>query len=83
MKPILSNHISLEQFAFLKDRQIHEVVGTTQEVIHTLHSRRGKGMILKVDLSKAFDRVNWLYIRIVNSFRFSLLIYQMDHELHY
>eukprot|EP00253_Pinus_taeda_P018951 PITA_18951 len=58
MKPILSNHISLKQFAFLQDRQIHEAVGTTQEVICTLHSRRGKGMIMKVDLSKAFDRVN-------------------------
>eukprot|EP00253_Pinus_taeda_P008617 PITA_08617 len=31
LRPILSNHISSEQFSFLQDRQIHEAVGTTQE----------------------------------------------------
>lgn len=65
MRPTLSKHISPEQFAFLQDRQIHEAVGTTQEVLHTLHIKKCKGMILKVDLSKAFDRVNWLYIRML------------------
>eukprot|EP00253_Pinus_taeda_P016512 PITA_16512 len=39
LKPILSNHISPEQFAFPQDRQIHEAIGTAQEVIYTLHSR--------------------------------------------
>lgn len=34
--PILSSHISFEQFAFLQGCQIHEVVGTTQEVLHFL-----------------------------------------------
>eukprot|EP00253_Pinus_taeda_P035638 PITA_35638 len=65
MRPILSKHISLEQFAFLQDRQIYEVVGTAQKVLHTLHTRKCKCMVLKVDLSKSFDRVNWLYIRML------------------
>lgn len=29
LKPILSKHILPEQFAFLKDRQIHEAIGMT------------------------------------------------------
>lgn len=62
MRPILSNHISLEQFAFLQDQQIHEVAGTAHEVLQTLHIKRCKCMLLKVDLSKAFERVNSLYI---------------------
>eukprot|EP00253_Pinus_taeda_P027834 PITA_27834 len=65
LRPILSKYISLEKFAFLQDHQIHEVMGTSQEVLHSLHSKKIKGMILKVDLSKAFDRANWLYIRML------------------
>lgn len=57
LKPILSNHTSPEQFSFLQDHQIHEAVGTAQEVLHSLHVKKIKGMILKVDFSKAFDRV--------------------------
>lgn len=48
-----------------QDRQIHEVVGTSKEVLHSLHSKKMKGMILNVDLSKAFDKANWLYIRML------------------
>eukprot|EP00253_Pinus_taeda_P030204 PITA_30204 len=63
LKPILSQHISSEQFAFLHHRQIHEAVASAHELLHTLHIKKQKGMILKVDLSKAFDRSNWLYLR--------------------
>jgi len=65
LKPILSQHISSEQFAFLHNRQIHEAIATAQELMHTLHVKKQKGMILKVDLSKAFDRTNWLYLRLL------------------
>eukprot|EP00253_Pinus_taeda_P025252 PITA_25252 len=65
LKPILSQHISSEQFAFLHHRQIHEAIATTQELIHTLQTKKQKGMILKIDLSKAFDRANWLYLRLL------------------
>lgn len=65
LKPILLAHISPEQFTFLQHRQIHEAAGTTQELLHSMHINNLKGMILKVDLSKAFDRANWLYIRLL------------------
>eukprot|EP00253_Pinus_taeda_P029159 PITA_29159 len=65
LKPILSQHISSEQFAFLHRRQIHEAIASAQELLHTLQVKRQKGMILKVDLSKAFDRTNWLYLRLL------------------
>lgn len=65
LKPILSQHISSEQFAFLHHRQIHEAIATAQELMHTLQTKKQKGMILKVDLSKAFDRTNWLYLRLL------------------
>lgn len=65
LKLILSNHISSEKFAFLQHQQIHEAIAMAQELLHSFQTRKLKGMILKVDLSKAFDRTNWLYIRLL------------------
>lgn len=47
IRPILSQHISPEQFAFLENRQIHEAIGTTQEAIHSIRSKKLKGIKLK------------------------------------
>jgi len=58
INPILSLHISHEQFAFLHNRKVHEVIGTAQELLHSILLRKLKGMIMKIDLSKAFDRIN-------------------------
>ena len=65
LRPIISTHISSEQFSLLQYQQIHEVVGIAQEVLHSIQTKKLKGMILKVDLSKAFDCASWLYIRIL------------------
>lgn len=65
LKLILSNHISFEQFTFLQHKQIHEAIATAQELLHSIQMRKLKGMVLKVDLSKAFDKTNRLYIRLL------------------
>eukprot|EP00253_Pinus_taeda_P009046 PITA_09046 len=64
LRPILSKHIAPQQFAFLEDRQIHEAIGSAQEALHSIWSRHLKCILLKIDLSKAFDRVSWLYIKM-------------------
>eukprot|EP00253_Pinus_taeda_P026822 PITA_26822 len=56
IKPILSRHISPQQFAFLEDRQIHEAIGSAQEAIHAIWTKHLRCILLKIDLSKAFDR---------------------------
>eukprot|EP00253_Pinus_taeda_P035654 PITA_35654 len=63
--PILSRNISMEQFSFLDGRQIHEAIGVSQEVIHSVKQKKKKGVVLKIDLSKAYDRINWLYLRLL------------------
>eukprot|EP00253_Pinus_taeda_P035564 PITA_35564 len=63
--PFLSKNISMEQFRFLDGRQIHEAIGVAQEVIHSVRQKKKKGAVLKIDLSKAYDRVNWLYLRMM------------------
>jgi hypothetical protein len=64
IKATLSEKISPKQFGFLEGRKIHEVVGVAQEVMHSLRFSKRRGEILKIDLSKSFDKVNWLYLRI-------------------
>jgi len=65
LKPILSRHIAPQQFAFLESRQIHEAIGLAQEAIHSIWSKHLKSILLKIDLSKDFDRANWLYIKMI------------------
>eukprot|EP00253_Pinus_taeda_P031439 PITA_31439 len=65
IRPILSKHIAPQQFAFLENRQIHEAIGSAQEAIHSIWTKHLKSILLKIDLSKAFDRVSWLYIKMI------------------
>lgn len=55
----------MEQFSFLDGRQIHEAIGVAQEVIHSVRQKKMKGAVLKIDLSKAYDRISWLYLRML------------------
>lgn len=65
LKEVLSTHISREQFRFLEGGKIHEAIGVAQEGLHSIKTKYLKGIVLKIDLSKAYDRVNWLYIRLL------------------
>eukprot|EP00253_Pinus_taeda_P015506 PITA_15506 len=65
LKPILSKNISSEQFGFLDGRQIHEAIGVAQETLHSIRQTIKKGAVLKIDLSKAYDRICWTYLRML------------------
>ena len=65
IKKILGRFISKEQFGFLRGRQIHEAVGIIQEGLHSIHVKALKSVVLKIDLSKAYDRVNWIFLRVI------------------
>ena len=65
LKPILSEIITKEQFGFLFNCQIHDAVSLSQELIHTIKRCKSKAFALKLDLSKAYDRVNWTFLRLV------------------
>ena len=61
MKPILPEVLSEEQFDFLKKRKIHEAVGITQEVMHSIRVKKMEALILKMGMIKDYDRVNWTF----------------------
>lgn len=83
IKPILSTNISSQKFSFLHKHQIHESIGTAQEALHFIKLKHLKGAILKIDLSKAFDWVSWLYLRIfLTHLGFPPHFHPMEHVLH-
>lgn len=55
---IIGRLVSEHQTAFIIGRYILESVITAHEVIHSVHSSGQKGMVLKIDYEKAYDRVN-------------------------
>lgn len=65
IKGVLSRHISPEQFGFMHDRGIHDATTITQETIHSIHSRKMKVTVMKIDLSKACDRVDWTLLCMI------------------
>ena len=64
LKPLLPLLISLEQ-SFVTGRQILDGIVTAQEAIHSLKSIKTKGMLKKIDLAKAYDRINWSYLNAI------------------
>jgi hypothetical protein len=53
------------QSAFLPGRYILEGVVVLHETIHELKRKKQKGLILKLDFEKAYDKVNWDFLQQV------------------
>jgi hypothetical protein len=65
LRSILSKGLAEEQLGFLHGRQILDAVGTTQECLHNIKSKNHKALILKLDLRKAYDLINWEFLRMI------------------
>ena len=59
--------ISEHQSAFTKSRLISDNIQVTFESLHSMQKHVGKEdyMAIKLDMSKAYDRVEWLYLESV------------------
>jgi hypothetical protein len=64
IRPILSRSLSEEQLGFLKGRQILDAIGTAQECLHSIKVKKLQAIILKLDLKKAYDCINWDFLRL-------------------
>ena len=62
LKLLLPLIISPEQSGYVEGRQITDGIILTHEIIHSLKISKKPGMLLKLDLSKAFDSLSWKYI---------------------
>ncbi|KAL6146659.1 hypothetical protein ACLB2K_057337 [Fragaria x ananassa] len=66
LAPIASRIILPNQFAFLKGRQISDCIFLTSECINLLDNKcRGGNVAIKFDIAKAFDTLNWDFLRRV------------------
>ncbi|XP_028786509.1 uncharacterized protein LOC114742412 [Neltuma alba] len=64
LKPCLSYMISPTQCSFIPSRHSSDNIIVAQEVVHSMRIKQGyKGfMAIKIDLEKAYDRVNWNFL---------------------
>jgi hypothetical protein len=59
----VANHVvRLSQIMFMQGRNILDGVVTLHETVHELHSKKLNGVILKLDLEKAYDKVKWSFV---------------------
>jgi len=65
IKSILLRNISNEQFVFLEGRKIQDVVGIAQGMLHSVKSQKLRSFLLKIDLIKAYDYIDWEFLKLV------------------
>uniref|UniRef100_A0A803Q0L9 Reverse transcriptase domain-containing protein n=1 Tax=Cannabis sativa TaxID=3483 RepID=A0A803Q0L9_CANSA len=74
LKLVLSPLISPNQSAFLKGRLISDNILMAQEILHSIKNKkhgRVSWMAVKLDMAKAFDRVEWKFLqKIMEKFGF-------------
>ena len=65
IRPLLDQLISPCQTAFVPGRRGVDNAIVVQEIIHTMGRMKGKGgyMALKIDLEKAYDKLEWGFIK--------------------
>eukprot|EP00253_Pinus_taeda_P001787 PITA_01787 len=65
LKKILPAIIPENQGGFIKGRKILDNIVLVQEAVHSSYHRKEKGMVIKLDLANAFDRVKHEFLFMV------------------
>lgn len=71
LKQVLPGIISLTQKGFLKERFIGENTRLVLDIMQYLEEQRKSGLILLADFEKAFDTIEWPYLKkLLNAYNF-------------
>lgn len=70
---LLNNLLSFHQFGFIPGRRIHDCIALASEGVNGLGLPcRDGNMVLKIDIRKAFDTLNWAFLlEVLKSWGFS------------
>ncbi|XP_026451484.1 uncharacterized protein LOC113351764 [Papaver somniferum] len=74
MKPMMEKLISPYQAAYVSGRLISDNTVIAQEIIYSMKKKRGENgwLALKLDMSKAFDRLEWPFLlKVLGYFGFN------------
>lgn len=74
IRTLLPHLVSKEHAGYVEGRKILNNIIQAHEVVHMLTSKKQAGMIMQLDIAKAYDKVNWIYIRKV------LTAFGFDHN---
>lgn len=80
LQPLMATLTGPCQTSFIPGRSTVDNIIVVQEAVHTLSKRKGSkgGFILKVDLEKAYDRVEWTFLdRVLPVTGFSSTFYAL------
>jgi len=58
LKPLLPTLVSGEQLGYVEGRQILDNIIQAHEVVHSLKRKKRAGMIMQLDIAKAYDKVS-------------------------
>ena len=72
LRPILPLIINPNQGDFVTGHQILDGIILAHELTHSSHMARRDGMLLKLDINKAYDYVDWDFLmQVLKKFRFN------------
>jgi len=58
LKPLLPTLVSEEQIGYVEGRQILNNIVQAHEVVHSLKTNKQAGMIIQLDIVKAYDKLS-------------------------
>ncbi|CAM8940592.1 unnamed protein product [Rhodiola kirilowii] len=73
LKIVLPMLVGLEQSGFVEGRSISECIGLAHDIIRDInHKAFGGNVMVKLDMSKAYDRLSWRFLlRVFRAFGFA------------
>lgn len=67
LRRLMVKLVRQNQSSFIPGRDIVDNSTVAQEVVHSLKNFKGTkcGMVMKIDLEKAYDRIRWDFLRVL------------------